>query len=278
MTEPAKPRIELHCHTTASDGTLSPAELVERAVSRNIRYLAVTDHDTVGGLEEAREAAAGRLELIPGIEVSCYHQHREVHVLGYFFEPRDDRLTEFLEAMQTARRHRMEQMLEKLRGLGVELTLEDVMAQAEGESVGRPHLADALVARELVVDRQHAFEAYLGNRGPVYVPRRTVTVPEGLELLKSCGAAVVLAHPGLLFSRALAAELLELPFDGLEVWHPAHQKKDQKRFLRLARSRAKIPTGGSDFHEPGSSSRPELGSMRVPLETVEALRTAAGGT
>ena len=269
-----RPRIELHCHTTSSDGSLTPTELVERAVERNVTHLAITDHDTVGGLAEARMAAEGRLEIISGIEVSSYHHYREVHVLGYFFDPEEARLLTFLEEMQGARKTRMEQMLERLSEAGIEISLDEVLEQAAGDSVGRPHLADALVARELVVDREHAFEAYLGNKGPIYVPRRTVTVAEAIELLKGCGAAVVLAHPGLLFSRALAAELLELPFDGLEVWHPAHQKKDQKRFLRMARSREKIPTGGSDFHQPGSSSRPELGSMRVPLETVEKLRAA----
>ncbi len=268
-------RIELHCHTTSSDGTLSPTELVERAVGRKIGHLAITDHDTVGGLAEARQAAGDRLELISGIEVSSYYHHREVHVLGYFFDAEDSRLLEFLEAMQNARKTRMQQMLDRLAAMKIQISLEEVMQQAEGDSVGRPHLADAMVARKLVVDRQHAFEAYLGNGGPIYVPRRTVTVTEAIDMLKSCGAAVVLAHPGLLYSRAMAAELLELPFDGVEVWHPAHQKKDQKRFLRMARSREKIPTGGSDFHEPGSSARPELGSMRVPPETVEMLRQAA---
>ena len=265
-------RIELHCHSTASDGSLSPTKLVELAKSREVTHLALTDHDTTDGVKEAQQAAGDALEIIPGIELSCYHEKKEVHVLGYFVDPDNPPLQALLVRMQQARRRRMQKMLEQLSGAGVTIEEEQVLAHSSGPSVGRPHLAEALVVAGHVADRNQAFDLYLGYGKPAYVPRTTLTVPEALAALKEAGAATVLAHPGLLRSRAMATRLIDsCSFDGMEVWHPCHQKKDQKRFLRLARSRELIPCGGSDFHCPIHSEFP-LGSMKVPAETIEALR------
>ncbi len=264
--------VELHCHTTASDGVLTPTELVERASGLGITHLAITDHDTTAAWEEACLAAnrAG-IEMVPGVEVSCYAQSREIHVLGYFFDPDHRPLQCLMSEMRQARELRMREMLQRLSEINVVVEFEEVARWSRG-SIGRPHLARALVERGLVKSFDDAFERYIGRGKPGYVARRTLSPGQATEALKAAGGVAVLAHPGLIKDMALVSDLLELGFDGLEARHPSHSSKEMKRFTRLARSRHLLATGGSDFHQPGSSTRPELGAMKIGSETVEALR------
>ena len=261
--------VELHCHSTASDGELPPAELVPRALAQGITTLALTDHDTVNGLPELMEAARETdLRIVPGVELSCHFEGREVHLLGYFFEYRDPDFVDLLLRMQQERRDRVHKILAKLDGLGVSLTYGEVEAQSAGGTLGRPHVAKALVAGGVVSSMDLAFDLYLGNRAPAYVGRSLLSLPDGIEAVRRAGGCSVLAHPGLLGDWALVERIMQLPVHGVEVWHPSHNKASRKRSRRLGGRYQKVLSGGSDFHRP--SGEHELGSSREITEGVVA--------
>jgi predicted metal-dependent phosphoesterase TrpH len=261
--------VELHCHSTASDGELRPGELVERAVALGITSLALTDHDTVDGISEMMEAARETsLRIVPGVELSCHYEGREVHLLGYFFEHRDPDFRDLLLRMQDERRGRVRKILEKLEIMGVPLTYDEVKAQSSGGALGRPHVAKAMVAKGVVSSMDLAFELYLGNRAPAYVGRSLLSLPDGIEALRRAGGCSVLAHPGLLADWAMVERILQLPISGMEVWHPSHNKAARKRAKKLGGRYQKVLSGGSDFHRPYSEH--ELGSSSQVTEKVVA--------
>lgn len=259
--------VELHCHSIASDGELTPAQLVVRALSQGVTTLALTDHDTVDGLPELIEAAKETtLRVISGVELSCHYEGREVHLLGYLFEHRDPDFLELLGRMQEERRGRVHQILSKLAEMGVELTYGEVEAQAGGGTLGRPHVAKALLARGVVHGLDQAFDLYLGNRAPAYVGRSLLSLPDGIEAIRRAGGCSVLAHPGLLTDWAMVERILQLPVHGMEVWHPSHGKASRKRAKRLGGRYNKVLSGGSDFHRPSGDY--ELGSSSAVTEKV----------
>lgn len=259
--------VELHCHSTASDGELAPSELVSRALSVGITTLALTDHDSVNGISELMETARETtLRVITGVELSCHYEGREVHLLGYLFEHRDPDFLDLLIRMQEERRGRVHRVLEKLEGLGVSLSYEDVNAQSVGGTLGRPHIAKALVAKGVVPNLEQAFDLYLGNRAPAYVGRSLLSLPDGIEAIRRAGGCSVLAHPGLLGDWAMVERILQLPVHGMEVWHPSHNKAAKKRAKRLGGRYNKVLSGGSDFHRP--TGEYELGSSSAVTEKV----------
>ncbi len=259
--------VELHCHSVCSDGELQPHELVERALAQGITSLALTDHDTVAGIAPLMEAARETsLRIIPGVELSCHYEGREVHLLGYFFEHRDPDLLDLLVRMQEERRGRVHRVLEKLAALGVHLTYDEVAAQSQGGTLGRPHVAKAMVAKGIVSSMDLAFDLYLGNRAPAYVGRSLLSLPDGIEALRRAGGCAVLAHPGLLTDWAMVERILQLPLQGVEVWHPSHNKASRKRAKKLGGKYNKVLSGGSDFHRP--TGEYELGSLREITEKV----------
>lgn len=253
-------KFDLHTHTTASDGTDTPAQLIERAANLGFELIAVTDHDTVSGLAEAKEAGERRgVRVIPGVEISA-GEETEVHVLGYGM--RDLPLLEQrLADMRQARRGRMHQMIERLRAAGVEVNEARVFALA-GESPGRPHLARVLVEMGRARDVRDAFYRYLLPGRAGYVPRQKLTVPEAIHLLRECGAVPVIAHPGQNKNAAfwMSGRLSALRKEGLmglEVYHMAHTPAECQAFDRIARRLHLLVTGGSDYH--GSVKQIELG-------------------
>lgn len=267
---------ELHCHTTASDGTLSPAELIERALAQGVELLAITDHDTTDAIEPALQAARGRLELWPAIEMNCSEPGPyEVHVLGYWIDPTHSGLQAVLARIRTAREGRIAEMVERLQSLGLELGMEDVRAFARGPSMGRPHLARALVARGLAADVNQAFDRYLAQGQPAYVPRYSLRPQEAIEVITAAGGLPVLAHPGLIGTDEFLAGYVQGGLRGLEVYYPAHSSEQIAHLEALARRHGLLTTGGSDFHGPGGSA--ELGQMRLPESALLALREARVG-
>lgn len=269
--------IELHCHSTASDGQLTPTQLVERALSLGLTTLALTDHDTVAGVDEAIEAARElSLRIVSGVELSCHYEGREIHVLGYFFEHRDPDFLELLDRSQKEREDRAQEILVKLGALGLQLTYQQVVDQSSGGVIGRPHIARALIEKGYARSFDEAFDLYLGNKAPAYVGRRLLSLEEGIEAVRRTGGCSVLAHPGVLDDWALVERILKLPIDGIEVWHPSHDKARRKRARRLGGRYQKVLTGGSDFHRPEGNYH-DLGSATVTEKVVSKLYLAARG-
>lgn len=269
--------VELHCHSIFSDGELEPTDLVRRAQALGLTTLALTDHDTVDGLYPLEQAALGtRIRVVTGVELSCTHEGKEVHLLGYFFDPDDTELRLLLQSLQQERRERIALILAKLKSLGLFLSYSEVLEQSRGGTIGRPHVAKALVAKGFVADLEGAFRMYLGDRAPAYVGRSLLSLTEAIGVLHRAGGCAVLAHPGTLMDWALVERIVKLPIDGLEVWHPSHGKAARKRAKKLGGRYQKVLSGGSDFHRP--SGIHDLGSSReVTEKVVERLRLAASG-
>lgn len=270
--------VDLHTHSTYSDGLLSPAELVEEAASRAVRILALTDHDTVAGIPEAR-AAGDRLgvEVIPGVELSAaLGSGSEVHLLGYFVDIDDPAFLEQLAGYEKARAERMERMVERLKRIGAPVDLERVREIAGHGTVGRPHLGRVLVEAGYATDLSDAFSRYIGAGKPAYVPRPRVDPRDAIALVRAAGGVPVLAHP---FSvggvESVLDRLVPAGLAGMEVDYGEYDDQDRETLRVMAARRKLIATGGSDYHGPDLRVTRELGSAPVPLAAVARLREAA---
>ena len=273
--------VDLHLHTTASDGRLSPTELVKLAANMGLEQIAVSDHDTTEGLSEAcaeAEAHAG-LSIIPAIELSTDIPGDEIHMLGYFIQYQDEAFQGVLRRFRDGRLDRARLMVEKLAGLGMQLEWERVQEIAGDGAVGRPHIALAMVEKGYCKEPNDAFPEYLGRHGLAYVERPKLTPIEAIELLRSAGGAPVLAHPAYLSNpESHLPGLKAAGLAGMEV-HYAKFTPDQVKYLgRLAAEYDLIPCGGSDYHGLGNSDDALPGANGPPPATVERLEEAARAT
>jgi len=268
---------DLHMHTHHSDGTLSPVELARLAKAQGVDALALTDHDTVTGIGElVAEMNRLGLETITGVELSAKFSPGTLHILGYGFDV-DGPIRQKLVEFQKARADRNPLILEKLKALGMPLTIEEVKEISKSkDQVGRPHIAKALEAKGYVKSYEEAFDKYLTKGGPAYVTKAGWSARECVDMIHGSGGAAVIAHPiqmklrGADF-REKIKELAELGMDGMEVIHPDHSPEDQKMFAALGEELGLLPTGGSDFHgahKPGV----QLGQGRPPYAFLERLR------
>ena len=267
--------IDLHTHTTASDGSLPPAELIARAASAGIRTLAVTDHDTLAGIREAADAArARRVAFLPGIEITAVHEHRDVHVLGYFLDGDPPGMGPFLRPARQDRKRRALAMSEKLAALGVPVDIEDVICEAEesGRAVARPTVARALVDAGHVKSVQEAFDRYLADGGLAYVARVGASPAEVVALVRAGGGISSLAHPGLLRKDHLIPALAAAGLDAIEAFHSEHDAADQGRYCRLAERHGLAVSGGSDFHGDDHRRADRFGRVGLPPSHFDALR------
>lgn len=287
--ERMQPRfVDLHTHTTASDGTDTPAELVGRAARLGLAAVAVTDHDTLSGLDEAERAGREQgLEVIRGCELGVVTPYGEMHLLGLWLPARADPLEERLADLRARRADRNRQIVARLNRLGLALTYGDVLRHADGESVGRPHIAAALLEHGYVTSRQEAFARFLGAGGAAYVPRALPTPEEGVTLMAGLGATVCVAHPMLLRCPAswwdeILPRLKACGLDGLEAYHSEHSDEDERFCVELARRYDLGLSGGSDYHglvKPRVRLGRGHGDLRVTLNILEGLkrrRLAAG--
>ena len=249
--------IDLHAHTTASDGSLTPTELVQKAAEMGLAALAVTDHDTLGGLTEARQVAASvGLDFVPGVELSVEDDGGRFHLLGYEFDPENAALAEKLVTLRANRAARNEAMALKMAELGLPVTMDDVRLEAgeDAEVIARPHFAQALIKKGVVHSVKEAFDRYLSTGKPLYLPKEVLTPREAIALLHQAGGVAVMAHPGLvpLSASALAERVASLTeeagLDGLEAYYSQHSAADTDRFVLLAQRHNLLLTGGSDFH------------------------------
>jgi predicted metal-dependent phosphoesterase TrpH len=244
-------RIDLHCHSLHSDGSHTPTELVAMARKAGIAALALTDHDTVAGLPElhaAAEAGGPPLTIVDGVELSASAGMNDIHILGYFVDPAQPAFRSALEHFQEGRRNRVITMLGKLKSLGVDLSLEDVERHAGGGSLGRPHVALALLDAGYIDTFDEAFARYLGHRAPAFVGKPRFQPEEAIELIRAAGGVSVMAHPGTANRDDLIPRLKGAGLGGIEVWHPKHGPGQVAHYKRVAAQFDLVPSGGSDFH------------------------------
>lgn len=266
-------KIDLHVHTTASDGTMRPRDVVSLAAMLGLKAIAITDHDTMAGLGEAGEAGALLgVTIVPGIEISTDYQGREVHILGYFLDPDASALKDYCAWVQQSRRDRNEKIIEKLRRKGYGLTLPDIEAAHPNSVIGRPHIAQKLVELGVVSSVKEAFRRYLDKGRSCYVPRAYIPFTEGIQLIRNCGGAGVLAHPLQYgFDRAALDTFVKTAADagvtGMEIYYTGYTQSDMGKLFDLAEKYTLLPTGGSDFHgenKPGVQLGSGDGKLSVP--------------
>ncbi|MGD8243636.1 MAG: PHP domain-containing protein [Anaerolineae bacterium] len=270
--------MDLHIHSTASDGMCTPSEIVDLAIERGLSTIAITDHDTVGGMDDAQHAAScPGLEVIPGVEINAEGAWGDFHLLGYFVNPESRMLRGRLKANRDARDERARKMVRSLTNMGMPLTRDEVQALTDGGSIGRPHIAQALLNRGYIDTFEEAFERYIGLDGPTYFPRLQRKPQDVIQIIVEAGGVPVLAHPSHSGPEAVDAvpDLVPLGLRGIETHHPDHSLQDVRDLLELARAYGLIATGGSDFHGPCVDRGGALGSVGAPPGCVEQLREAA---
>ncbi|MEC4802710.1 MAG: PHP domain-containing protein [Jaaginema sp. PMC 1079.18] len=267
--------LELHCHTTYSDGTLTPTQLVKAAASRGVRALAITDHDTVSGWSEAiATAPAYDIEIVPGVELSTVHNGRSLHILGFY--PDSNLLNPPLQERIAGRQRRAAKIAAKLADLGYPIQLPQL---GDGMAPGRPHIASALVKAGHAQSSREAFDRWLHDNGPAYEHYEKFSIVDGIQLLRESQAVPVWAHP-FLFRGGSVEEVLptlvEAGLMGLEVYHPSHSPKQVLKLKAWCKEYNLIATGGSDYHGPQSSGREEthLNQLNVPLLLLDSLKAA----
>jgi predicted metal-dependent phosphoesterase TrpH len=273
--------IDLHLHTTASDGLLAPRPLVRRAAAAGLTTMAVTDHDTVGGLAEAREAGIETgIRVVAGIEITAIEDGRDVHVLGYFIDPDDPDLAAFLQSQRGDRIRRVREIASRLAGLGHPIDVEPLVESAArgSRSIGRPAIGDALVAAGHCADRNDAFARFLGFGRPAFVPRTGVSGASVVATIHAAKGVASLAHPGILASDELIEPLAHSGLDALEVWHSDHTPEQEDHYARLADRLGLARSGGSDYHGDGLHRACRLGGVQLPAHEFARLEARAAGS
>jgi predicted metal-dependent phosphoesterase TrpH len=274
------PGYDLHSHSDRSDGTLAPAEVMRLAASRDLAGVALTDHDTFDGLTEAAtEAADIGIELVPGIEFSAEYDGASLHILGYWVDPDDPAIETELLRLTATRFRRGEMIVQKLRELGFDVSLDRVLELAGGEAIARPHIAEAMVEAGIVADEQEAFDRYISDDGLAYVPKHALPPSEALRLIGQAGGVCVLAHPGMwrgtgTVPDTLVEEMAEGGMVGLEVFHPDHDDAMRAEYAALAARLDLVPTSSSDCHGERYGFR--MGQERTDGETFAELKRRAG--
>lgn len=269
---------DLHIHSTASDGSLTPAEIVKAARARGLAAIAIADHDTITGLEEA--VAAGRdlgVSVIPAVEINTNEEGREAHILGYFIDAESGPLLSKLGELRESRLRRAEEMVARLADIGIRVTLERVLEIADGAPVARPHVARAIVEAGRARTLACAFGRFLVPGAPAYVTRHKFSALEAIELVRKAGGVAGLAHPGKDLLQDLIPGMIEAGLQAIEVYHVDHSAAISRRYAAIADRCGLIATGGSDSHGPGGVKPVEIGQVAVSDEVVERLREAAGG-
>jgi predicted metal-dependent phosphoesterase TrpH len=270
--------IDLHSHSTASDGQYAAAEVAERAAAAGLSVWALTDHDSIAQLQPAAAAARGHgLEFVPGIELSVHLDRREIHLLGHYVDPASDALRRFEDLLAEKRRVRMGEIIQKLAALGVPLAPDEIERFSGGKTLGRPHVARAMVERGVVGSVKEAFDRFLGEGRPAYVGRYRLTAQEAIDLVRGAGGCATLAHPGV--NRIERGDLERLKgwgLAGLETYHPDHHPSLREKYLKLARELDLVPTAGSDFHGEAVAPRRQLGQVTMAEAELERLQARRG--
>jgi predicted metal-dependent phosphoesterase TrpH len=266
-------KVDLHTHTTYSDGVLTPYELVTKAKEAGIEILSIADHDNVAALDEA--IALGTqigIEVITGVELSAAVGDRDIHILGYFFDHNNPTLLDYLALFRKERLKRAERIVEKLHHLRVPLSMDAVLDKAGDGSVGRPHIANALLDRGLTDSYLEAFEKYIGYGCPAYEKKFQLSPEEAVNIISSAGGISFLAHPGKYTSEAVLMQLIKGGVDGIEVVHPSHSPELQQYYRSVASHYYLLESGGSDFHGGKKNDDWALGTVTVSAALVDAMK------
>lgn len=260
--------VDLHTHSRASDGTLPPEQVVAAAHAAGLSALALTDHDTLAGIPAAARAGDTLgVRVVPGVELSAHDGNREIHILALHVT-RLTVLESRLETFREGRTLRAVQIVDRLRGLGVDISVDTVMQEANGAAVGRPHIARAMIRGGAARDFRDAFDRYLGTGRPAFVSKQRLEVREAISIAHEAGGLAIWAHPGSDGRRARLEPLVALEIDGVEVRHPSHMLEDINRLAALTEFFGLVPSGGSDWH--GSAESPRMiGAMRIPAAWLE---------
>ena len=267
-------KVDLHIHTTASDGRLPPEEIVQRAAEQGLKYIAITDHDTVAGISRALQAGTAfpGLTVIPGMEINTDTQTGEVHILGYCIDYKSKELESSLNRLRHSREIRAKKIVDNLSGMGIGISWERVMELAGGGSVGRPHIAQAMFEGGHIPSLQEAFIKYIGRHGPAYAERERLSPEEAVKLVVLAGGLPVLAHPEDVDElESFLKSLKKVGLIGLETYYDGYHRDTVKKLAKIAERYGLITTGGSDFHGLGSSHETPLGGAEVPIECAERL-------
>lgn len=269
-------KADLHIHTTYSDGILTPTEVLEWSSKKNLTDIAVTDHDTTEGVEEAIKASGPlNINVIPGMELSCVEQGQEVHILGYYLDYKSTILKDFTKTLKQARIDRNIKIVEKLNKMDIDITIEDVEEISQEGNMGRPHIAKALIKKGIVDTVDGAFKIYLSKGKPAYVERYKVTAREGIDFIHSLGGVAVIAHPGLVHSQKVVNYVLRQGIDGIEAVHCNHTDEQIKYFSDKAKELDLIQTAGSDCHGYLDNGVPKLGEFFTNVDVAKLLKEKA---
>jgi hypothetical protein len=266
---------DLHVHTTASDGTCTPQEVLDRAVEIGLSGLAITDHDTVDGLELAQRYCIEnklQIDFIPGIELSTEDYGEEIHILGYFFDSKNVILQKRLKEIREARVNRAHKIINRLNNIGINISISDVRKYAGEDFIGRPHIARALIDQGYIMSVKEGFERYIGKGKPAYVPRYKFMPQEAIKLIKEADGISILAHPGLIENSRVIRQIVNMGIDGLEVYYPEHTRAQMAEFTRICHENNFLLTGGSDYHGLESTdSKGNLGCTGVSWNLMKKM-------
>ncbi|HEY9789550.1 MAG TPA: PHP domain-containing protein [Candidatus Obscuribacterales bacterium] len=271
---------DLHLHTLHSDGSWTPTQVVEAACEQGLQCIAITDHDTVAGIAEAQRVAAARVEVIPGIEINTVYatangERLDVHILGYFIDTDNADLRKTMQRQQDARHQLVADTIVRCNKLGIDLQMQHVIECAGTGSIGRPHLSRAIVKAGGAKDVTEAFSRFMSRESPDFIPRNSITPQEAIQAIESAGGIASIAHPGK--NERMERVILELKEAGLravEAYHRSHSLELVKQYLRLAAINHMLATGGSDCHGPSDGYPASIGSVKVPIDVVLALKSA----
>ena len=267
-----KAKADLHMHTNHSDGMYTPSELIDLVKKNEIDKIAITDHDSINGIEEATECGRSLgIEVIPGVEISTDIEDREVHLLGYFLDIKNDELNKYLTFFREERFHRAKRIVQKLRNLGMNISIDDVMDKAKNSAVGRPHIASTMVDLKLVDDYYEAFDKYLGDNKPAAERKIHVSPQSALKIISDAGGLSFIAHPGYV-KESILITLIKAGLDGIEVVHPSHKEYKKRFYKGIVNQYCLLESGGSDFHGGKKGDADNLGKYYIDASKVEAMR------
>lgn len=267
-------KIDLHTHSTYSDGTLEPQELIKFAAQLGITHIALCDHDSTEGLNEAfRQAKDCNISLVPAVEINTKETElidHSIHILGYYIDEKSEKLQEMLKHYREVRIKRAESIVERLRRMGFKISMSDFNGRKEKAAIGRPHIADKLKEIGIVFSRQEAFDKFLARGKSAYVFYEGPSPKEAIEMILECKGIPVLAHPGFLIQTDTIDSLIKIGLQGIEIYYPSHSSEQIRNFLEFANRNNLIVTGGSDYHGPGSGHE-SIGEIEVPSQIIDKL-------